>query len=196
MSRVKTSKTKDGRRARSVHSRKAIKTALFDMMHEGFMAPTIQLISERAGVGIRTVFRQFDDIEGLFCALNDDLNERNAALFLNTLSEGALGERMDSFMVSRRKLYEKNKNIFLSTLGLMWKYPTLKVNYEKFNQTLRNQMRRVFPEILERPKHIQQLIEALASFEVWHRLTQHQKMNPQKAIELMRAQILQILSAG
>ena len=58
----------DGRRLRSERSRQAIVDAAIELMHNGVLVPTAQQISDRAGVGIRTFFRHFTDMETLFLA--------------------------------------------------------------------------------------------------------------------------------
>ena len=44
--------------------------ALQELVHEGVLVPTAQTVAERAGVGIRTVFRHFDDMETLFATMD------------------------------------------------------------------------------------------------------------------------------
>ena len=55
----------DGRRLRSERSRQAIIDAMLKLVEEGVLVPTAQQVSERAGVGIRSVFRHFSDMESL-----------------------------------------------------------------------------------------------------------------------------------
>ena len=76
----------DGRRMRSKRSRAAIVEAALDLIREGTLVPTAQQISDRAGVGMRTFFRHFEDMEALFAALDADRRGSYEALF-------ALGER-------------------------------------------------------------------------------------------------------
>jgi AcrR family transcriptional regulator len=56
----------DGRRLRSERSREAIIDVMLTLIEEGALIPTAQQVSERAGVGIRSVFRHFSDMAGLF----------------------------------------------------------------------------------------------------------------------------------
>jgi AcrR family transcriptional regulator len=53
----------DGRRARSERSKQAIIEASLALMEEGYLIPTAQQISNRAGVGMRSFFRHFEDME-------------------------------------------------------------------------------------------------------------------------------------
>ena len=56
---------RDGRALRSERSRRPIVEALFALVGEGVLQPTAQQVADRAGVGIRTVFRHFEDMDAL-----------------------------------------------------------------------------------------------------------------------------------
>ena len=55
----------DGRNLRSIKSKQMIVDALIKLVKEGNFEPTAQKVADESGVGIRTVFRQFDDMENL-----------------------------------------------------------------------------------------------------------------------------------
>ena len=61
----------DGRRARSERSKQAIIDASLALMEEGNLIPTAQQISDKAGVGIRSFFRHFEDMETLFATIDE-----------------------------------------------------------------------------------------------------------------------------
>ena len=61
----------DGRRVRSYRSRKAIIDAALELIEDGNYAPTATQISARAGVGIRSFFRQFEDMDQFFAAVDE-----------------------------------------------------------------------------------------------------------------------------
>jgi AcrR family transcriptional regulator len=56
----------DGRHHRSVVTRRKISDALAALIREGVLVPTAEQVAARAAVGLRTVFRQFDDMEKLY----------------------------------------------------------------------------------------------------------------------------------
>ena len=67
MPESKTQKTRtDGRRARGHVSRSRIVAAMIELVREGCVAPTAEQVALRADVGLRTVFRHFDDMESLY----------------------------------------------------------------------------------------------------------------------------------
>lgn len=60
---VEDKETSDGRRQRSQRSREKILEAMWALMLEGDMEPSAADIAEKAGVGLRSVFRHFEDME-------------------------------------------------------------------------------------------------------------------------------------
>lgn len=56
----------DGRHARSRSSRSKIVEAMLHLVENGDVAPSAARVAEFAGVGLRTVFRHFDDMDTLY----------------------------------------------------------------------------------------------------------------------------------
>ncbi|RYD83835.1 MAG: TetR/AcrR family transcriptional regulator, partial [Sphingomonadales bacterium] len=55
----------DGRRQRSNRSRDQIVRAMIDLVRAGEMQPAAARVAEKANVGLRTVFRHFEEMETL-----------------------------------------------------------------------------------------------------------------------------------
>ncbi len=56
----------DGRRLRSANSRSRITAALIALVAEGELAPTAEMVADRAGLSLRTVFRHFEEMDNLY----------------------------------------------------------------------------------------------------------------------------------
>ncbi|MEM1051573.1 MAG: TetR/AcrR family transcriptional regulator, partial [Pseudomonadota bacterium] len=63
----------DGRRRRSVRTQEKIVDALIELIGQGNQNPTAQEVADLTGMSIRTVFRQIDDMEGLYRGLTERL---------------------------------------------------------------------------------------------------------------------------
>ena len=61
----------DGRLLRSERSRHLIVEAMIELIDEGVLTPTAQQVAKRANVGIRSVFRHFDDMDSIFETTNE-----------------------------------------------------------------------------------------------------------------------------
>jgi AcrR family transcriptional regulator len=60
----------DGRRQRSEASREKIIRAMIELLSDGDVTPSAEAVAERAGVGLRTVFRQFENMDSLYQQIN------------------------------------------------------------------------------------------------------------------------------
>ncbi|MBW8755785.1 MAG: TetR family transcriptional regulator, partial [Sphingomonadales bacterium] len=59
----------DGRRLRTENSRRKISEGFIALVAEGVVTPTAEEVALRAGVGVRSVFRHFKDMETLYLEL-------------------------------------------------------------------------------------------------------------------------------
>ena len=66
----------DGRRQRSQASRAKIVTAFMELIESGDPSPSAARVAKRAGVGLRSVFRHFDDMDSLYAEIDGILNAK------------------------------------------------------------------------------------------------------------------------
>ena len=175
----------DGRRLRSERSRQAIVEAALDLMDEGILVPTAQLISERAGVGIRSFFRHFADMETLFAAIDEQTRESVEAVFVGGDRNGTAGERLLHAIERHAEGYEKHRKMILSTAAQSWRYKVLRKNYARYQRGLRKDLDDWLPELKQLSRPQREAVDALASFEMWHRLREHQGLSKKNAIEIV-----------
>lgn len=175
----------DGRRARSERSRQAIIDATLALMEEGNLIPTAQQISDAAGVGIRSFFRHFEDMETLFSSIDDFIRSSTQARFAGGVREGSLDERLLHAIERHADGYEAERNRILSTVALLWKSETLRKNYARYQRALRKDLDDWLPELKELPRTSREAIDAIASFEMWHRLRYHQGLSKASAIDVI-----------
>ncbi|WP_415427269.1 TetR/AcrR family transcriptional regulator, partial [Staphylococcus borealis] len=70
----------DGRRRRSQDSRARIVQAMLDLVREGDVSPSAELVAARADVGLRTVFRHFSDLDSLYREMSAVISSELMAL--------------------------------------------------------------------------------------------------------------------
>ena len=107
--------TVDGRRQRSERSRAAIITATLNLLDGGNLSPTAKQIAEEAGVGLRSFFRHFEDMDTLLNEIDNHLRDDYERLFQKPISDGSIEDRMADFIITRSVAYERLKKIMLST---------------------------------------------------------------------------------
>ena len=65
----------DGRILRSQKSQNLILDAIIKLINNGNLYPTAQEVAKESGIAIRTVFRQFADMESLLMKVDELINE-------------------------------------------------------------------------------------------------------------------------
>jgi AcrR family transcriptional regulator len=181
---------------RSERSRQAIIDASLALMEEGVLVPTAQMISERAGMGIRSFFRHFADMETLFATIDEQTRESNEAAFLGGVRDGTLEERISLAVTQYAEGYESTTNMILSTAAQRWRYAFLRKNYARYQRGLRKDLESRLPELKQLGAAQRETVDAVASFEMWHRLREHQGLSKKHAIEIVVNLITSILKTA
>ena len=185
MSKAKDNQISDGRRLRSERSRDAILQAAEELMYEGNLIPTAQMIAERAGVGIRSFFRHFADMDTLFAVADERIREEYEALFIGGDRDGSLQERIQHAVERHADGFERVTNLALSTSSQLWRSEVLRKNYARNQRGLRKDLDDWIPELKKLDRADREAIDAMASFEMWHRLRYHQGLSKSTSIEII-----------
>ena len=175
----------DGRRVRSERSRKAIIDAMLKLVAEGTLVPTAQQVSERAGVGLRSVFRHFSDVESVFATLDIEVRKQYQGLFAGGDRNGTLKERLQHAVEQRALAYEASGNYLLTNRAQAWRYPVLREQYIRTQRQLRKDLDDWLPELKKLALGERELVDSIASFEYWNRLREHQGLNKKTSTELV-----------
>ncbi len=185
----------DGRRLRSERSRKSMIDAALELIEEGNFAPTAKQISARAGVGIRSFFRQFEDMDQFFAAVDEHTVGSFWESFLHEGDrEGELPERLDSILATYAKAFEEHRSLLLATKSLRWSSRVLKANYERYQQISRANKERWLPEMSQLPLDERELADAYLSFEMWHRLRDIQGLSCSAAQAMVLKALTRLLN--
>lgn len=174
----------DGRRLRSERSRQAIIDAMLDLVGEGVLIPTAQQVSERAGVGIRTVFRHFSDMESLYATADTKIREQYQGLFAGGNREGTLEERLLHAVEQRALAYDAIRNHLLATKSQLWRSPILREQYARIQGQLRKDLDDWLPELGSLDGEEREMVDSITSFEHWNRLREQQGLNRKSSIDL------------
>ena len=185
MFEIKVKEAIDGRRLRSERSVRAIIEAALALQAEGMLVPTAQQISDRAGVGIRSFFRHFEDMESLFAAVDAQIRDSYESLFLGGERDGSVDERIERAVIRRSEAFESVNNVVQGTLVLLWRYEILREHYARNQRGLRKDLENWLPEVKKMERGDRESIHAIASFEMWHRLRYHQGLTKQASINIV-----------
>ena len=178
-------KKQDGRRLRSAASRRRIVEAMRDLIREGVISPRAEEVAARADVGLRTVFRHFDDME--------TLNREIAALALFEVApildlpapSGTLEERLETMVDRRAKLFEKLMPFRISADVNMHRSAYLREDRNRMNAAIREATRAALSDELRKDRTLLEAVDAVLSFDFWHRLRNEQNLSIAQAKRVM-----------
>lgn len=174
----------DGRRLRSLTSQNIIVDALLVLVKKGILEPTAQQIADEAGISIRTVFRQIEDMETLLSKMNEKIELSNREMIDNFKPKGDLSERINGLINLEAKVFEDNLEYIKSTLSLKFKYKVLQSNYQKVQKDLKIILYKWLPEVNNLDNSYQTLLNSINSTGYWVELRETQMLSLDEAIEL------------
>ena len=185
----------DGRSQRSLRSREQIVTALVELVREGELLPTADQVAGRAGVGLRTVFRHFQDMESLYAEMHERVRSSMLELFDESSIQGSLAERIREGVRMRATVFESIAPFRRSETVQRWNSRFLQTKNEEGVRELRASLKRTLPETDACTAPIRRAIELLTSFEAWERLRTDQGLGPEQARDVIETTLLELLGA-
>ena len=141
----------DGRALRSERSRRAIHEALFALVGEGVLQPTAQQVADRAGVGIRTVFRHFEDMDALLAEIHARVAAEALPLVTAPGSRGQPRGARPRLVSRRAALFERVAPYKRSGDVQRWRSPFLRGRHASLVRELRAALLRWLPELEDAP---------------------------------------------
>jgi AcrR family transcriptional regulator len=160
----------DGRRARRERGRLAVIDAMFSLLQDGKIPVSAELVAERAGVSVASVFRYFDGLDDLQLQTFERFRERFEPLLAVAPGAVTLDERIDAFVTSRLDLYEQAGAIMaVGRLRALEHEPLVAASAE-MRGLLAGQVRSVFAgdvAALSSATDVVAVIDALTALESW-----------------------------
>ena len=184
----------DGRIRRGARNREAIVGALIELVREGDLRPTAEAVARRAGVGTRTVFRHFDDMESLHAEVNTRIEADVQPLVARPITGGTKEQRLRALVERRCALYERIAPFKRSGNLHRWRSPYLQGQHTRLLRGLREELTSVLPEIDRKHDTIVQALDMVTSFEAWDRLRSDQRLGRERAEAAITAAALALLS--
>lgn len=102
-----TTRTTDGRRLRSELNKQKIVDALMALVRDGDLSPTAEAVAMRSGVGVRTVFRQFADVDSLHREISAVMTARLLPRTAEPFQAPTWQGRIDELARRRADLFEE-----------------------------------------------------------------------------------------
>ncbi|MEO1661217.1 MAG: helix-turn-helix domain-containing protein [Pseudomonadota bacterium] len=172
---------KDGRRRRSGRSRRQIIEALFDLLREGKMSPTAVEVADRANVGLRTVFRHFEDMESIFEEMTEELKSVTMPRVMAPLESAAWRDRLFELSDRIADIYESVFPMQVALVIRRFQSDFLTKQYQSEVDLLRSTLSSILPDKIVKDRDLFAAIEVNLTFATWRRLREDQNLSVRSA---------------
>ena len=173
--------TEDGRRRRSGRSRRQIIKAMFELLREGNMSPTAVEVAERANVGLRTVFRHFEDMESIFEEMTEELKSVTMPKVLAPLESRDWRGQLFELTNRIADVYESVFPMQVALVIRRFQSEVLTTQYQKDVDLLRSTLRSILPPTIVKDGDLFAAIEVNLTFATWRRLREDQNLSVERA---------------
>ncbi len=188
----------DGRRLRSEASRGRIVDAMIAIVREtgGLGLPPAELVAERAGVGLRTVFRLFEDMDGVYRAMQAVITAEAEPLMAGRPPTGDARRDLEAEIERRARLFELILPLQIAADSQRHRSPALQEGRARLVRQQREALLAVAPPALAARHEQMAALELAASFEAWRRLRTDQGATPDQARSIMSWMVLALLEGA
>ena len=140
-------KTSDGRFARSQKTKDAIVKALLKLLRNTPF-PTAEQVAKESKIGLRTVYRQFKDMESIYLSLHEECMYSLSQMFNSDVDLDRSFEERVSFAISERfAIYDEYETLFIATISNSARLPILVNQVGESYQIMRERFIKIVPEI-------------------------------------------------
>jgi AcrR family transcriptional regulator len=185
----------DGRRLRSEASRGRIVDAMIAIVREkgGLGLPPAELVAERAGVGLRTVFRLFEDMDGVYRAMQAVITAEAEPLMAGRPPTGDARRDLEAEIERRAGLFELILPLQIAADSQRHRSPALREGRARLIRQQRDALLAIAPPALAARREQMAALELAVSFEAWRRLRTDQGADPEEARAIMTWMALALL---
>lgn len=171
----------DGRRERSRSSHKRIVAAMMDLIEGGDLMPSAARVAEEAGVGLRTVFRHFDDMDSLYREISRIVGERIWPVITAPYDDGDWRANVRELTRRRARVFETMLPFRLAANIKRYQSPFLMGQYAQVVTMERDLVLRLLPADVIGDRYRVEALCATLSFQNWRAIRQDQGLSVEDA---------------
>jgi len=159
-------------------------------MEDGDLSPSAARVAEVAGVGLRSVFRHFDDMDSLYQAVSERVSAQVMPLLREDVGGETWKERVTRIVERRTTIFERIHPFRLSASYKRFQSAFLTEEYRRTLQLEASTVEVLLPQHVLVDTLSTRSIKAILSFQNWHALRFEQDLSVEAAREFV-AHLLQ-----
>ena len=185
----------DGRRRRSAASREKIVDAMIEITRSGNTSPSAEQVAVKAGVGRRTVFRLFKDMDSIYSEMTVTIRRRLATKLAKPARGETPGDTLEALIDRRVLVFEDTLPIWVAAAVHRPRSAFLQQQHREIAQEMRDVLAAHLPGEAVNDVTRLEALDLILSVEAWVRLRKDQKCNPEVAANVLKHAALATLNA-
>jgi AcrR family transcriptional regulator len=181
----------DGRHARSKSSRAKIIAALLELVKNGDVAPSAAKVAQAANVGLRSVFRHFDDMDSLYREMSEHVEAIVMPILLRPMPALPWRDCVRELTERRIKVFETILPFRISASINRFQSAFIMQDYQRMLRIERASLEAVLPPALVADKAQVDVLNVPMSFQVWRILRYDQSLD----VDAARLAVLKLVEA-
>ena len=186
----------DGRKARRARSRLKIVHAFKELVRDGVAAPGAAEVADKAGVGLRTVYRCFEDMGTLYRELTTVLHDEFQPRTRLDIDTDNRAERLSQILANRTAIYADLEPFLLASEAKRHVYKALDDDYVYLLRLERERLQAVINPDNHLSSELFEALHAVTSFSFWRRLRVEQDLSRNLAGLIMTRTAMALLTSA
>jgi AcrR family transcriptional regulator len=183
----------DGRRERSRSSRAKIVAAMLDLVAAGEVSPSAAQVAEVAGVGLRSVFRHFADMDALYREMTVAVEAQVLPIILRPPEGATWQERLSDIAARRAVIFETIMPYRISASVRRFESAYLMEDYRRMQRLESESLLAHLPEAVRADTEGARALGVIFSFNTWRLLRLDQNMTVDEAAAVVRRMLADAL---
>ncbi|MFO1241390.1 MAG: TetR/AcrR family transcriptional regulator [Sphingomonadaceae bacterium] len=183
---IDESREADGRRERSRSSRARIVSAMLELVGNGDVSPSAARVAEVAGVGLRSVFRHFDDMDALYREMCDAIEAKVIPIIMEVPGGDTWKERMLYTADKRARVFEAILPYRISANLKRFQSEFLMQDYKRMLRLESESLYAQLPPSVREDTLGARAINVILSFQTWRLLRHDQELSVADACAVVR----------
>jgi len=188
-----TKPAEDGRKARSEASRRAIVAAMLALVRDGNVAPSAEDVAARGKVGLRTVFRHFENMDSLYREMSALMRAEIVPLAEKPFVSIGWRANLDELIACRAELFERILPVKVASDVVQHRSDFVKADSARLVRMQRRALEDLLPPAVRNDPVLLEALDLALSFDSWRRLRRDQKLPPAKARAVMEEMAARLL---
>jgi AcrR family transcriptional regulator len=177
----------DGRRIRGADNRRRIVGALLKLVEAGAVSPSAEQVAAEAGVGLRTVFRHFSDMESLRREISERMTAEIQPIIERPFQSPAWRDRLVELVDRRAQIFERLLPFKIAGDAHRHHSQFLTTEQSGLVKVQRAALRKALSPQIADDKARFEALDLVLSFEAWRRLRRDQGLSVRDARAAMLA---------